>query len=490
VCRDIAHGRESGVLLKASSQHPIACIAALPHAAEAHSPGRLSLLGRLLQPTCCQLPRICHGRVTQHIAVTILRASALSACVPRIGHSWLQAPRGELTFACLTLQVPYHGTNPQRASAIALILLQYFVVAVQLLCSQQGKSSFLPPLPALDKVVWAGKAADPRRPPPGDLEPGGSSIAEDPSQPPADQEVPRNVVFWIIMSYGCKAMRTLLILLALTLMVPVLDLAAACSLWVALNRGGGSSPQDDEAGSEGSSAVNKFVSMAPWLRQYVRRRLGIAGLLQACPQVFFHLYVAVLPCTYYMQWSRCKNNNIAFLAVAFFLDIAVLVWDVFFVGAMANFCKVVTEWLSWRTWGALLREVLDCTLYIADVGFDVYFVMVSRSAKQGTRPLCTCCKVMTAVTGKSRLCKAMPDTYWQVGTCRSACIHIVPYVEWMTACEAASYIDVMTVLALSVVDQELVYAVACSVCPSLLMTPPWCELRPQPLTSSHHAPAE
>jgi hypothetical protein len=311
----------------------------------------------------------------------------------------------------------FAGSTEQRGSAVALLLFQYIVVAVQLLCSHTGNSRFLPPFPQIK--AWALGAASSTAP--ADVEAAAQTAAKsatDGTQPfAAGYETSAPAPAPSTWARCLRALRTLLVLLPLAVLAPFLDLAAAFSLARSLCTGA-RSPQHDQLRSSRSSrssnsrctstaattgatattttatatttttsrtnttttttttsSSSKADGRTAWLQQgYVKRRLGIAGLLQACPQAFFHLYVLLLHC--FWQSDCSTSPGAALLAVALALDLAVVVMSAQHVAAVF---LLVTNWLSWGSWGALLRVVMDCALYIADIGFDVLFVVVSRS---------------------------------------------------------------------------------------------------------------
>jgi hypothetical protein len=125
----------------------------------------------------------------------------------------------------------------------------------------------------------------------------------------------------------------------------------------------------------------------PWVISYARRRLGFAGLLQAAPQAFFHVYIMLL-CYWRDECSAPRNPftllgvpvaghhrpSAVLLGVAVGLDFAVIALS---LPGISEVAVLGTTWLTWGAWGALLRESLDSALYIADIAFDVLFVVVS-----------------------------------------------------------------------------------------------------------------
>jgi hypothetical protein len=229
-------------------------------------------------------------------------------------------------------------------TGIALILAQYFVTALQLWGSNVGRSSSLPRL---------------------------SGIRVPPSE--------------------ARSMLHALGAMAVLSCVPFLvDLAATISLlrciaaWLAAKLTGRQPPpwrisefyiRHDKEDMRELHADSKAVPQSLWMASYARRRLGIAGLLQALPQAFFHCYM-LLYCYTRDGCARHQPPSRALLGAAVGLDVAVIA-----VSAPAIFevWDLVTHWLTWGNLGALLREVVDSGLYIADIGSDIYFVIVSTS---------------------------------------------------------------------------------------------------------------
>jgi hypothetical protein len=109
-------------------------------------------------------------------------------------------------------------------------------------------------------------------------------------------------------------------------------------------------------------------------------------LLQAAPQAFFHCYMLLL--CYWRGGCSPPHSphtllgvpvgghhrpSAALLGAALALDLAVVALS---LSGMCDVWGLATHWLTWGAWGALLRELLDSGLYIADIGFDVWFVAV------------------------------------------------------------------------------------------------------------------
>ena len=118
-----------------------------------------------------------------------------------------------------------------------------------------------------------------------------------------------------------------------------------------------------------------------WMQAYASRRLGIAGLLQAAPQAFFHLYIILLCHAQKHQCVARGHHRPALLPLlmAISLDAACLALTVY--PAMKSCYLLVDNFLTWGRWGALLREAVDCCLYVADIGTDIYFIVVSGESR-------------------------------------------------------------------------------------------------------------
>jgi hypothetical protein len=215
------------------------------------------------------------------------------------------------------------------AAGIALIVLQHLATALQLRSSLLGRSLSLPRLPKA--TYW----------------------------PPST--VAGRVGTW-----------------AALLAAPLLmDLAA---IWVLLR---GTVPWLQWADNKRSTA---------WVISYARRRLGLAGVLQAAPQAFFHCYILLL-CYWRDECSAPRNPftllgvpvaghhrpSAVLLRIAVGLDFAVIALS---LPGISEVARLGTNWLTWGAWGALLRESLDSALYIADIGFDVVFVVVSAPCQR------------------------------------------------------------------------------------------------------------
>ena len=128
------------------------------------------------------------------------------------------------------------------------------------------------------------------------------------------------------------------------------------------------------------------------MQTYAQRRLGFAGLLQVAPQAFFHCYILLL-CYWREDCAPPQSARTppgvtvgghhrpgaALLGAAVALDVAAAALSLPGIGVVWG---LVTNWLTWGARGALLREVMDSALHIADIGFDVLFVVVSAPRLQ------------------------------------------------------------------------------------------------------------
>jgi hypothetical protein len=145
-------------------------------------------------------------------------------------------------------------------------------------------------------------------------------------------------------------------------------------------------------GARGSGAGWGSVDRAPdlplasWMALYARRRLGIAGLLQALPQAFFHCCMLLYCYTPREECLHHRRPHPMLLGWALALDVAVVAVA---APAALDFFDMISYWLTWGVWGALLREVVDSGLYIADIAFDINFVLVSAVCTQQC-PALTC----------------------------------------------------------------------------------------------------
>jgi hypothetical protein len=230
------------------------------------------------------------------------------------------------------------------ATGIALILAQYFVTALHLWGSHCGMSLHMPMLP-----LFASATAD---------------------------------------TWGAWGARVLLRVLLSAF--PVLwDLGSMCgllfssftSLATVLSELIARKPRRRaeilvQAAAAVQTELGNVMPSLKWTIWYARRRLSIAGLLQALPQTFFHCYM-LLYC--YHTWKQCEGHQppkAALLGVAIGLDVALVVVAAPGIGEV---WLLVKDWLNWDTWGSLVREVVDSGLYIADIGFDVFFVIVSTT---------------------------------------------------------------------------------------------------------------
>jgi hypothetical protein len=123
-------------------------------------------------------------------------------------------------------------------------------------------------------------------------------------------------------------------------------------------------------------------ALSHWMRDYTRRRLAIAAVLQATPQAFFHVYL-LTTCYPTPSFSLQHTPSYHALIVASIMNYPVLALAVG-TGAVLELQAAVFDWLSRRTWGFQLQQPLPaaglvtCFLYVADTSSDIVFTVVSH----------------------------------------------------------------------------------------------------------------
>jgi hypothetical protein len=139
----------------------------------------------------------------------------------------------------------------------------------------------------------------------------------------------------------------------------------------------GPAAQAVDALSQHSGTVLRAATLSGWMRCYAHRRLGLAGLLQACPQAFLHLHI-VLQCYAEKDFPGARPSFAAVLVVLG-LDAACVAAAA--PGMVYWYC-LADSWLTSGRWGTVVWELIGCVMYVLDNATDISFVLVGC-------PLCT-----------------------------------------------------------------------------------------------------